>query len=541
MSSLILTYERVSSDKQDIARQARVREQALAEFPEAEHRVIQDDGVSAYKVPIFDRPGGGRVCELVQAGKVAAIFTDEQSRLSRGEDLEWVTFRTLCDQQATRIFIDGREVAQDMGGKLLTYLGALLANEESRVKSHRVKTGKALNARRGRPNGGPRRYGFEKGAGKTGLMLPVPDEIALTRRMAEQYVGGMTQKAIAIAANEAGARTARGKLWNQTQVSQCFDDPIWDGRMKNAEGEFPATFLDPVTGEQYQGPLWPEGLFDAVQATRAPKTGKRTAGRRSTRFLLANGMLKCTCGASMRGKCEKKDYGWWEAYICAGRYDGTSPDCRQVAVRRESLDTAVMDYFAKVGLDVPAMIADRQRTRDHRLAQVDERIANAEALADAAERKMERLDQALSEDLEPADYKRAIQGPKRDLAAAQGALKDLRDDRLAVEAEPDLADAEQEVLEQLADLRASVAGEVTASGDLSAAQAALRRTFSAFLLTEAGEEHFGSDLPETLTGYLVEPVVRPEMLDLKMPPVATWMDLKRTALPADVGNNARKP
>lgn len=59
--AIVVTYERVSSDKQDIDRQSAQRQRALADYPEAEHRVIQDDGVSAFKVSVFDRPGGTQV------------------------------------------------------------------------------------------------------------------------------------------------------------------------------------------------------------------------------------------------------------------------------------------------------------------------------------------------------------------------------------------------------------------------------------------------------------------------------------------------
>ena len=55
---IVVVYERVSTDRQDLGRQAVQRERASTDHPEAKLVVIQDDGVSAYKVPIFERPGG---------------------------------------------------------------------------------------------------------------------------------------------------------------------------------------------------------------------------------------------------------------------------------------------------------------------------------------------------------------------------------------------------------------------------------------------------------------------------------------------------
>jgi predicted site-specific integrase-resolvase len=54
-------YERVSSEKQDLARQAIQRERAKADYPDREPIIVQDDGISAYKRSIFDRDGGARL------------------------------------------------------------------------------------------------------------------------------------------------------------------------------------------------------------------------------------------------------------------------------------------------------------------------------------------------------------------------------------------------------------------------------------------------------------------------------------------------
>ena len=50
---IAIVYERVSTDGQDIRRQAAQRERAAAEFSTDLIEVIQDDGVSAFTVPVF--------------------------------------------------------------------------------------------------------------------------------------------------------------------------------------------------------------------------------------------------------------------------------------------------------------------------------------------------------------------------------------------------------------------------------------------------------------------------------------------------------
>jgi DNA invertase Pin-like site-specific DNA recombinase len=159
-TAVAVVYERVSSDGQDIARQAVQRERAQADDPEREVVVIPDDGVSAYRIPIFDRPGGKRLCALIESGRVEALYTDAQDRLSRGKQSEWWNFADLCEQFGTRIFIDGRELRlDDEGDEIRSALDAILARRESREKSHRTRSGLREAARQGRqPCGQPPRW-----------------------------------------------------------------------------------------------------------------------------------------------------------------------------------------------------------------------------------------------------------------------------------------------------------------------------------------------------------------------------------------------
>src|SRR5687767_5561335 len=107
---VVVVYERVSTKKQDLTRQARPRDLARRDYPDREIVVIPDDGVSAFKVSIIDRPGGRKLCDLIEAERVEAVYADAQDRLSRGDELEWVSFRALCESKGTRIVIDGREL-----------------------------------------------------------------------------------------------------------------------------------------------------------------------------------------------------------------------------------------------------------------------------------------------------------------------------------------------------------------------------------------------------------------------------------------------
>ena len=226
---VVVVYERVSSDKQDLTRQAVQRERAKADHPDRELVVIQDDGVSAYRVSIFDRPGGRQLCELVESCRVEAICDrDSQDRLSRGRQSEWWNFADLCEQSGTRIVIDGRELRlDDEGDEIRSALDAILARRESREKSHRTRSGKALSASRGRRNGGPRPFGYQQ---QNVTLTLVRTEADLLRRIRSEVVAGISMSQVARDLNRDGITTVRGAKWTQTRVSQMLANRLYIGK-----------------------------------------------------------------------------------------------------------------------------------------------------------------------------------------------------------------------------------------------------------------------------------------------------------------------
>jgi DNA invertase Pin-like site-specific DNA recombinase len=489
MTRIVIVYERVSTDAQDISRQAAQCERAAADYPGVELRVIPDDGISAFKVSIFDRPGGRQLCDLIASGQVEAVYADAQDRLHRGDDDEWVTFRALCDANDTWIVVNGERYSRDMSGKVLSYLRAIVARAESEEKSHRVKTGMAHAAAKGRQNGGPRRFGFEPGDG-SGTLTPRPSEVALVESIFEMARDGKSQSAIARELNAAGHRTAKGHAWSQPKIGQVLRDRIWIGELVNYQGTFKV--MEPVINPE----LWKAG-----QRTLSTKGEHR--GRHSQRFLLANGLLRCgCCGSAMRVRTEHlatPDRKPFEHYSCSGRRSGAS-ECKQPAVHREHIDRAVLEYFAQVALDVEGTIHAIADERDRRLADVDAKLAQARKVVADAERQIERLDTMMrDESLTLDEWRRLAAVPQLEAEAAAGAIADLTAEREAVEATLDVADATGEFVERIAALRVAVAGDVASAGGVAATRTALRRVFDGFVLHRADSP----EAPRRVNGELM--------------------------------------
>jgi site-specific DNA recombinase len=484
---------------------------------------------------------------LIESGRVEAIYTDAQDRLSRGDDVEWVSFRALCEAHDTRLVIDGRELRSDLGGRLEGYLKALLARQESVEKSHRVQTGKAASAERGRRNGGPRPYGYNQADGTLTL---VPAEAEVLRRMRAEVVQGRSLRQIAADLNRDGIKTARGANWSDTRVSQLLANTLYVGYVHykgtDHKGKHEAVF----TAEQ-----WAE--LQTVLSARRARPGKGR-GREPHVHLFARAMLRCgCCGASMIPRRTTNTQGRvYERYRCLGQTGGASPDCTMPSLAREQIDAAVLRYFEHVGLDLEATQLRIAENAEREITQTRAALTLAErqrALADERYARVRRDYQDGKLDAEDWREQRDELRGERDAAAAEVERLAARVEEVAGRAA--MLDSEQELLDRLAELRQAVAGRVTDQTTVEGMRAALMRLFSGFTLHSL--EALPAEAPPLPDGWLrsalswepgltlvgglvIEPHPRREMV-LGDDKEAAFPQLARTPLEARVRIPASRP
>lgn len=458
------------------------------------------------------RPQLNEMLAAADRGEFDVLVIPALDRLARNARDAHEIFARLERAGVTIRSLRGEVDTSTATGRLMTGVMASLAEFESNVIGERTRGGKAAAARSGRPNGGPRRFGFDQ---RNGQLIPRPNEIAVVERIMREAVAGRSQTEIAAGLNADGHTTARGKRWNQPQISQLLADPIWVGVLRNNQGE-----------RRVYEPFVPVELWQAVQNTLRGPDGPR-AGRASQRFLLGSGLLRCgACGSAMQVKREQKGYGFYEVYICSGRSSGAHPDCPQSAVQRAAVDSAVLAYFERVGLDVEA-------TRRELAARSERERTELRALRGQAERELAKVQAGLEKverdytlgDLPAADYTRLRTGLEDALRASSDALERLTAREREV-ANPGLME-DVELLTRLTELRAAIAGDVSANpDDFAATHAALRRLFDAFHLravrglhgvpVDIWDEFITEDVP-TLGGeiaYVLVPVPRSDAVVL---------------------------
>lgn len=481
-SRSVVVYERVSSDKQDITRQAVQRDRAAIEYPGRETMVLQDDGVSAYKIPIFDRPAGKRLCELVETGQVEAIFVDAQDRLSRGRQSEWWNFVDLCQSNRTRIVIDGRELKlDDEGDEIKSALDAILARRESREKAHRITGGLAKVVASGRYLGSRRPYGWDfDGERQHRRLILNPAEATTIRRMVEWYESGAGDADIAGRLNASGVPSPSGGEWEKSEIRNILTSPLIKGfvhrRTPQGRQEFEG---------QHQAIVDP-ARWDQLQEIRASRRGR---GRRPEGgHVFTGGILRCPeCHSALRARTTPRGYAYYE---CTGRYRKDRPvNCVQSNINARHIEEAILGGLLRRIFDLEETAARIEQAAERERQRAGSLLREAERQIAAVEKKRQRaqrdyLDGKLSAQLW-ADASAALD---RDTAMADAHAAELREAAASIEDEARDIDAQRVVVDRLHALQQLIAGQPEEDHHLDVIRQALHQTFECIHLAPGPNE-----------------------------------------------------
>jgi site-specific DNA recombinase len=395
--------------------------------------------------------------------------------------------------------------ADDRIGLLMAAVMGQRNTEDSRRKAESVQAGMKRRAERGEFSG-PRPYGYVYAANGSGL-VPHPPEAEIVRRVFAEYVAGRSLSAIARGLHDDGIPTQRGSLWRQSTVSGIVRNSVYVGRLTYRGAALPAT----------HEPIIDADAWNRAAQLVASKPTKRGRPPKEKRHLFTGGFLRCgNCGEAMVPRTRPRSA--YEFYECHGR---KLFNCPTGAIRRADIDTAVLAHFESIALDVDA-------TRQALAAALDRRTAEAQALLQAAEHEAQEAVDRLtrvkrdytSGELTAAEWRelRAELAPEAEAAAAEA-------ERLRVQAAEaaeagSIKDAEAVVLEQLAEIRAAVAGNVEQPANTDGLRAVLRRLFSRFTLHTNPPREAHVELIDS--GFWIEPIVNEQAIagyDENMQPV----------------------
>ncbi|MDP9729676.1 recombinase family protein [Alicyclobacillus tolerans] len=129
---LVVVYIRVSTDGQNIAMQLAAAQDFLKDVPEDQRLILIDDGVSALKVKMRDRPKLKELLELIRAGKVGTLVVYDRDRLARNF-YEYLEIARLLQDQRVNVIFTATNVRPFDQSIVIEAIGAMFAQVEGQT------------------------------------------------------------------------------------------------------------------------------------------------------------------------------------------------------------------------------------------------------------------------------------------------------------------------------------------------------------------------------------------------------------------------
>jgi DNA invertase Pin-like site-specific DNA recombinase len=406
-----------------------------------------------------------------------SIVVQHSDRLARGDGVQARHLVQLVFE-AKRRGISLRSVEDDSSLESVLMAAAMgeRNTEDSRRKSAAIKAGLARRRASGRRTGG-QTYGltWRRNEDDERETVPEPAQAAIVERIYAEYLAGRNILQIVKALNGDRIRASRGGKWKPAVISSVLANPLYAGLVRDGEKLIEAQHEAIIDRRR-----WEEAQALRKAKAQTHRTGRSTLGQ----HLFRKGFLRCgECGAAMVPRTERnKDGSLRETYRCYGRY--TDPaHCSMQQQPRAPIDSAVYAYFEQVGLDVEA-------TRDQLAAATERKVAEVSALLDVAKREASAAAARLSRvkrdyaagELSAAEWREFRDELQPDAEAAVAERDRLSAQLAEVKTGPKLEGLEDDVLQQLADIRAAIAGEVTSAAGVEGVRATLLRLFDRFVL-----------------------------------------------------------
>lgn len=452
----------------------------------AEH---QDEAASAYS---GDRgPGLAKAlaeCERLSAEHGScALIVQRSDRLARGDgkqarSLVEITLWAIKHDVELHSVQDPEILAGGDMALLMSAIGGLRGNGESKVKAESVRKGMRRRAERGEWVGGHPPYGYAS-AGRYEPLSIVPAQAAVVRRIFADYATGVSQKALVRRLNEDKIPTATGAKWGQSRITRMLSQVAYIGKQTVKDDDGQRTRVLDATHEA----IVDDDLWRRVQATRSGASRRKGGRHADGGHLLVRGVLRCRCGAAMIPRKARQGVER-ERYVCAGRIADPG-SCSQPSIRRERIDAPLLATLLDGYIDLEATQQRIEQRASTALAEARQAVADTESELARAEARLARVQRgwqdAVIDDAEYARQKADLDVERSGaLAAAERAQAHAdRIERMGGVG----GDAEQALLEHLGKLKRAVGDGASTAPDLAALRNVIGDLFQEVQLVLGGE------------------------------------------------------
>jgi site-specific DNA recombinase len=445
----IAAYIRVSTDEQaDKGNSLSEQQERLSAYCKAmgwpEPIFYIDDGYSAKNL---NRPAIQRLLKDVQQRKIDVILTAKLDRFCRNL-LDLLQTVEMLDEYKCN-FVSASEsfdTSTAVGRMVLQLLGVFAEFERERI-SERVKDNMLSIAKHTNKAITQPCYGYDIVDGQYVINEQEAEYVRLMFDLAEQ---GHGHRMIAKILNERGAKTKRGKMWDQVNVKRLMQTETIAGIMvynKRDSRNGKVVERDKsewIIKENNHPAIIPPERFDRVQEIFRSRSRARKHADNETYLL--TGLVKCKhCGKNMKGstsrhKTKYNEYTYYR-YICSSYVLGYG--CKHHAVHRDDLEQEIIDQIRelatgsvkdlKIKVAYSESVAEEIRSIKEQLARIDRRMQkqieayeNDLISADDLRAARQRIDaerQHLREQLEQLEAKKGE--PSATQKKAARLLKDI--------------------------------------------------------------------------------------------------------------------
>lgn len=333
-----------------------------------QQNVFRDDGVSAYKVSLLDRPAMKQFIQAVDHGKVRCLFIKGLSRFNRDES-EAKMFLEWLDGKGVRVkSLEEGFDSRDKGSALALFsVHSFLARMESDRKSISVKIGMREKAKKGQWKGGIPPYGYHYNP-QTKKLEPIPHLAPIIMDIYELAGAGRGPGWIAHHFNATRKWAAADpQVWSVTKIQRLLARRVYVGDIvagvhsyrytRDLEQSRSGNYLfgkkrrrlekrsedEAVVVENAHEAIVPRELFDRVQKLRTSRSHEALRKRQTpnAKYPLT-GLLVCgLCGGAMihHGRNSEKNY---QYYSCVSKIRKGIAICNQRNVRADSLHEIIL-------------------------------------------------------------------------------------------------------------------------------------------------------------------------------------------------------
>lgn len=176
-----------------------------------------------------------QVLQTIRDHDVDAVWVYEQSRLTRGDELDVALLQRELAERDVKVIID--RTIRDLNSieEWFSFsVQSLVDRAESKWTKRRFRRGRREKARKGLKNCGASPYGYMNpppGDPKRGKLQIVENEALVVRRVFRLAAEGSGDARIARALNDRGIPSPRRRQWGKTTIRRMLDNPAYIGTL----------------------------------------------------------------------------------------------------------------------------------------------------------------------------------------------------------------------------------------------------------------------------------------------------------------------